>query len=243
MKIIKLDAIDSTNDFLKGLIQNQSVENFTVVTAKKQTKGRGQMGSSWQTDDSKNLITSILIRDTLSSTESIFEFNIAVAIAIVEGLKKFNIPELSIKWPNDIMSGNKKIAGILIENIFKEKGNIKSIVGIGLNVNQTNFENLPKASSLKKITHQEFDVEEILEAIVNKLHFYAGKIKSKEVDLLWKTYHELLFKIGKPVVFENQKQEKFMGIIQRVNQNGLLEVMLEDDNICTYGIKEISMIY
>lgn len=243
MKTIKLDAIDSTNDFLKGLIQNQTVENFTVVTAKKQTKGKGQMGSVWHTEESKNIITSILIKNILSNPEAIFELNIAVAISIIEALKKINIPALSIKWPNDIMSENKKIAGILIENIFKEKGNIESIIGIGLNVNQTNFENLPKATSLKNIMNEDFEVDEILEEIVSNLQFYTEKIKNKEADLLWKTYHKLLFKIGKPVVFENSNQEKFMGMIQGVTKNGLLEVMLEDDSIQSYGIKEISMIY
>jgi len=243
MKTIKLDAIDSTNDFLKRLIQHQTVENFTVVTAQKQTKGKGQMGAIWETDEYKNLITSILIKKTLSNYETIFELNIAVALSIINALKKIKIPALSIKWPNDIMSDNKKIAGILIENIFKEKGNIESIVGIGLNVNQTDFENLPKASSLKNIMNQEFYVEEILGEIVRNLQFYTEKIKNKEVELLWKSYHELLFKIGKPVVFENNNQEKFMGIIQAVNKNGQLEVMLEDDSVQSYGIKEISMIY
>jgi len=243
MKTIKLDAIDSTNDFLKGLILNQTVENFTVVTTKKQTKGKGQMGSVWETEESKNLITSILIKNTLSFTKSIFELNIAVAIAIVEALKKYEIPELSIKWPNDIMAGNKKTGGILIENIFKEKGNIESIVGIGLNINQTNFENLPKATSLKNVTQHDFDVDKILEAIVTNLQFYTEKIKNQETDFLWETYHNFLFKIGKPMVFENEKEEKFMGIIQSVNKNGLLEVLLEDDSIQSYGIKEVSMIY
>jgi len=243
MKTIKLDAIDSTNDFLKGLIQNQSVENFTVVTAKKQTKGKGQMGSIWHTEESKNIITSILIKNILSKPEAVFELNIIVAIYIIEALKKINIPALSIKWPNDIMSDNKKIAGILIENIFKEKGNIESIVGIGLNINQTNFENLPKATSLKNIMNQDFEAEEILEEIITNLQFYTEKIKSEEADLLWKTYHKLLFKMGKPVVFENSNQEKFMGIIQAVNRNGQLEVMLEDDSIKTFGLKEITMHY
>ncbi|RXR16224.1 biotin--[acetyl-CoA-carboxylase] ligase [Flavobacterium amnicola] len=243
MKTIKLDAIDSTNDFLKGLLQHQSVENFTIVTAKKQTKGRGQMGAIWETEESKNLITSILIKKTLNNYEAIFELNIAVSLSIINALKKINIPALSIKWPNDIMSDNKKIAGILIENVFKEKGNIESIVGIGLNINQTDFEKLPKATSLKNIMNQDFEIEAILEEIVTHLQMYTEKIKNKEVDLLWKSYHELLFKIGKPVVFENNNQEKFMGIIQAVNKNGQLQVMLEDDSIHEYGIKEISMIY
>jgi BirA family transcriptional regulator, biotin operon repressor / biotin---[acetyl-CoA-carboxylase] ligase len=243
MNFIKLNAIDSTNDFLKALASNQKVENFTIVTAKSQWKGRGQMGTQWQTEESKNLITSILIKKTISNTELIFVLNIAVAISIIEALKNFKIPDLSIKWPNDIMSGNKKIAGILIENNIKESGKIQSIVGIGLNVNQTNFSNLPKASSLKVITGADYDIEEILFKIIDEIKLNIVTIKSENSEMLWQKYHNLLFKIGKPVVFENANQEKFMGIIQKVNKNGQLDVMLEDDSIQSFGIKEVSMIY
>lgn len=243
MNFIKLNAIDSTNDFLKALASNQKVENFTVVTAKSQWKGRGQMGTQWQTEGGKNLITSILIKKTISNTELIFVLNIAIAISIIESLKNFKIPDLSIKWPNDIMSGNKKIAGILIENNIKENGKIQSIVGIGLNINQTNFSNLPKASSLKVITGIDYDIEEILFKIIDEIKLNIANIKSENSELLWQKYHNSLFKIGKPVVFENANQEKFMGIIQKVNTNGQLDIMLEDDSIQSFGIKEVSMIY
>ncbi|MDI9311348.1 MAG: biotin--[acetyl-CoA-carboxylase] ligase [Limnohabitans sp.] len=242
MKIIKLSAIDSTNDFLKKLISSQEVENLTIITAKKQTNGRGQMGASWDTEEDKNLITSILIKELINNTQKLFELNIAIAISIIEALKKIDIPDLSIKWPNDIMSGNKKIAGILIENSIKEN-DILSIIGIGLNVNQTNFENLPKASSLKVITGNEFDLEDILIKIIERIKDNIENIRSNNSLELWEKYHYLLFKIGKPIVFENENQGKFMGIIKKVNKNGLLEVQLEDDSIQTYGIKEITMIY
>lgn len=242
MKIIKLSAIDSTNVFLKKLISSQEVENLTIITAKTQTNGRGQMGASWDTEEGKNLITSILIKELINNTQKLFELNIAIAISIIEALKKIDIPDLSIKWPNDIMSGNKKIAGILIENSIKEN-DILSIIGIGLNINQTNFENLPKASSLKVITGNEFEIEDILVKIFERIKDNIEKIRSNNSLELWEKYHSLLFKIGKPIVFENENQGKFMGIIQKVNKNGLLEVQLEDESIQTYGIKEITMIY
>lgn len=243
MKIIKLNAIDSTNDFLKNLISNQEVENLTIITAKKQTNGRGQMGASWNTEDGKNLITSILIKKLIFDTHKLFELNISIAVSIIEALEKLKIPDLSIKWPNDIMSGKKKIAGILIENIIKQKNDIQSIIGIGLNINQTNFDHLPKASSLKIICEHEFDLEEVLLSIVEKIETNTKKINQDNSSELWEKYHQLLFKVGKPVVFENENQGKFMGIIQKVNKNGFLEVLLEDDSIKEYGIKEISMIY
>ena len=243
MKVIKLDAIDSTNDFLKKLNQKQDVENFTVITAKEQTKGKGQMGSTWSTEANKNLTTSILIKNSIPAIDAIFDLNIVVAVSIIEALNYQNINLLHIKWPNDIMAENKKIAGILIENSIKENGKIDSIIGIGMNVNQTDFQNLPKASSLKNIMNTDFDLDEILESIVIQIEKNMESLKNNTIDALWKKYDEYLFKKGKPTLFEDANQERFMGIIQKVNSNGKLEVMLEDDQVKQFGIKEITMIY
>ncbi|SHI92277.1 biotin--[acetyl-CoA-carboxylase] ligase [Flavobacterium terrae] len=243
MKLIKLDAIDSTNDFLKKMAQDQALENFTVILAKTQNKGRGQQGSVWLSEPGKNLITSILISKTLSNIKDVFLLNISVALSITNVLEELKISSISIKWPNDIMAGKNKIAGVLIENLIKENGKIESIVGIGLNVNQKNFEDLTKASSLRCITDKEFDIEDILNRIIQKLKFYVQKIINKDETFLWKNYHEKLFKNGVPMAFENELNERFMGIIQGVNQEGKLEVLLEDDTIKKYGIKEIKMLY
>lgn len=243
MKLIKLNAIDSTNDFLKRMSQDQVLDNFTVVVAETQNKGKGQQGEKWLSEPGKNLITSILISNTISDIRGLYLLNISVALSIIEVLKIFKIPSLHIKWPNDIMSENKKIAGILIENLIKEKGKIESIVGIGLNVNQTNFKDLTKASSLKNITNKEFDIEDILNKIVTELKLNIEKaLFNQEVDL-WENYHKWLYKKGTPMAFENEKGERFMGIIQGVNKDGKLEVMLENDSVKHYGIKEIKMLY
>ncbi|MCI4442013.1 MAG: biotin--[acetyl-CoA-carboxylase] ligase [Lentimicrobium sp.] len=242
MKLIKLDAIDSTNEFLKGLSSNQILENFTVVTAESQTKGKGQMGSVWDSEPSKNLIMSVLVKDFIPNINQIFDVNIAVSVSIIQVLERLNIPELSIKWPNDIMSYNKKVGGILIENSIKSDGSINSIAGLGLNINQMNFENLPKASSLALICNTTFDKEEILLKIVEKLE---QNIQSwnQNSDSFWNEYTNKLFKIGIPMPFEDQNQQNFMGIIQGVSPIGKLEILLEDDSISEFDIKEIQMLY
>jgi BirA family biotin operon repressor/biotin-[acetyl-CoA-carboxylase] ligase len=242
MKLIKLDAIDSTNEFLKGLSSNQILENFTVVTAESQTKGKGQMGSVWDSEPSKNLIMSILVKDFTTNINQIFDINIAVSVSIIQVLEKLNIPELSIKWPNDIMSYNKKVGGILIENSIKSDGSINSIAGLGLNVNQMNFENLPKASSLALICNSTFDKEEILIKIVERLE---QNIQSwnQNSDLLWAEYTNKLFKIGIPMPFEDQNKQNFMGIIQGVSPIGKLKILLENDLVSEFDIKEIEMLY
>lgn len=242
MKHIKLDAIDSTNEFLKGLSNNQFVENFTVVTAESQTHGKGQMGSIWLSETSKNLIMSILVSDFVIDINEIFDINIAVSVSILNALENFAIPELSIKWPNDIMSYNKKIGGILIENSIKSNGTIISIVGLGLNVNQTDFKMLPKASSLSVVCNTTFDKEEILLNFVEKLKINIQSWnKSKEALRL--DYTNSLFKKGIPMPFSTNNQQNFMGIIQGVSRSGLLQILLNDDTIPEFDIKEIQMLY
>ena len=243
MKLIKLNAIDSTNDFLKDLSHNQTLENFTVVTARAQTKGKGQHGAKWHTEEGKNLITSILIKNTLTNIEGVFQLNIAVALGMSEALKKLKIPSICIKWPNDIMADNKKIAGILIENSIKGNGQIESIVGIGLNVNQVLFENLPKATSLKCITNSDYDTFEVLESIVNEIQAKIKFITENRTEKLWSEYDQNLFKKGIPMAFEGENENKFMGIIQGVSQIGKLKVLLEDGSIRHFGIKEIRLLF
>ena len=242
MKLIKLNAIDSTNAFLKGLASKQELENFTVVSAESQTKGRGQMGAVWTSEESKNLIMSVLVKYFLLDASQIFNLNIAVSVAVIEVLESINIPDLSIKWPNDIMSYNKKIGGILIENSIKSDGTIISIVGLGLNVNQIDFENLPKASSLAVICNKEFDKDELLFSIIDKMELNI-KLWKQQSDFLWSDYINKLFKKGIPMPFSDLNNNHFMGIIQGVSAIGKLQVLLEDDNIAEFDIKEIQMLY
>lgn len=243
MPIIKLDAINSTNDFLKEISKNQPVENYTVVVAHSQTHGRGQMGTRWSSENGKNLIMSILIKDLFVQIENVFVLNAMISVSIVEALSRFSIPNLSVKWPNDIMSDSKKIAGVLIENSIKTDSSITSIVGIGLNVNQDAFENLPQASSLFLQTGSVYDLDQILLELVDKIKYYAQFLLDKKHDLLWQMYHEILFKKGVPMAFEDTLQNRFMGIIVGVNQEGKLQVQLEDDSIQLYSIKEIKMLF
>ena len=142
MNIIKLNAIDSTNDYLKNLLDKKPVINYTVVTANFQNKGKGQMGGFWESEAGKNLICSVYLSNSIIKLSNQFVINIIVCLAIKKSLHKFNIPQLSVKWPNDIMSGSSKICGVLIENIIKNSSIQDIIIGIGLNVNQTIFKNL-----------------------------------------------------------------------------------------------------
>ena len=243
MKLIKLDAIPSTNDFLKELSRDNSVKNFTVVVAKRQSNGRGQMGSEWKSEAGKNLTMSVLVKDIFNQHNEIFNLNIAVSLSVVEVLEFLNVPNLTIKWPNDIMSDSKKIGGILIENSFKTDKSIESIIGIGLNINQSDFLNLPNASSLFVISKKQFDLDNILIQIVERIKNNIALITDGKSSFLWEKFHQKLFKIGTPMAFEDVNKNRFMGIIKGVSHDGKLQVLHQDESIKNYGIKEIILLY
>lgn len=241
MPVIKLDAIDSTNDYLKQLVRKSNVENFTIVMAEEQTKGKGQMGAKWFSEKGKNLTMSVLVANIRLEGTVIFHLNIAVAVSILDALKKMDLPGMAIKWPNDIMSDSKKVAGILIENLRKPDGSYTSIIGIGLNLNQTDFENLPKASSLKCITGKDYNPEEIALLLRDSLKGFL-QLMVQHPKALWDLYHQNLYKLNCPSAFEDNMGNRFMGIIQKVTQNGKLEVLLEEDLTHHYEVKEIKML-
>lgn len=242
-RIIKLDATDSTNLYLKGLLRSKNALDHTVVVAKNQLKGRGQMGSSWQTEGGKNLTFSILKKfDALQAAHQ-FNLNICVSLAVCDVLAEFAIPNVSVKWPNDIMSGSQKICGILIENIMKGQLVQHSIIGIGLNVNQTSFKNLDKAGSLSSVSGRIFDLDELLCKILERMENRFQGIEQKTVTQLLPSYERLLFRKDKPSTFTDVNGEMFMGFIRRISGSGKLVLELEDHIFKEFDLKEVTLLY
>ncbi len=243
MPIIKLDAIDSTNTFLREMIGTQNVEDFTVVTTKYQAKGKGQMGSNWSSEASKNLMFSVFVDVSKFDLEYPFFISIATALALRQSLNSFLIPQIHIKWPNDILSQNKKICGVLIENVMKRGKINASIIGIGLNVNQNKFKGLPNASSLKSITGHIYDIDELLDSIISNIKFYVSKLKNRSLHELKEEYETYLFRKDKPSTFKDSEGNLFSGYIKSIKQSGDLQVLLEDNIIKSYALKDITLMY
>jgi len=168
MHYIKFDTIESTNDFLKSYAKTKKLPDFFYVYTDKQSKGRGQQSNTWQSDCCKNILISIFLQPKLSVSQQ-QQLNQIVALSIIKVLEKFNILKLNIKLPNDIMSDGKKIAGILIENVIRHQTWKQSIIGIGLNVNQTEFVNLPQATSMKLISGKDYNQEDIIALLIQEL--------------------------------------------------------------------------
>ena len=121
MKIIKLDAIDSTNSFLKKKSSNQEIDDFTTVYTQNQFKGRGRATKQWISEPNKNIALSLFKRIKKTDLEHIFLLNVIASISILELLEKYLVKDVKVKWPNDVMVKNKKISGVLIENKIKKK--------------------------------------------------------------------------------------------------------------------------
>lgn len=243
MKIIKLDAIESTNSFLKGLKKNSGANNFTVVVAKNQTNGKGQRNNNWIAEPYKNLTFSILHTPINLYLENIRYLNFSISLAVFRSLNDIEIPEISIKWPNDIMSCDKKICGILIENSLKNNLVDYSIIGIGLNVNQTQFpKDLPHVSSLKGSTNKEYDLDDLLNKILANIKFYLEELNSKKFKVLEEEYLSNLYKKDMKTLFKNKNQEKFLGIIRGVSNSGNLLIEIEDKTVKEFGLKEVTML-
>ena len=242
MNIIKLDAIDSTNNYLKKIILNEGINDYTVVTAKFQTQGKGQLGTEWESEHSKNLICSVYKKEINIKVQDQFVISALVSLALIKTLRKVNLSNMHIKWPNDIMSDNKKICGILIENIVKENYIKDTVIGIGLNVNQTIFNNLPNAASIKNLIGTTCSIDEILKDLVKNIKYCFNELDKSSINSIFEKYEDALFRINKPSTFKNSKGEIFSGYIKGVSRLGKLNVMLEDNLVESYDLKEISML-
>ncbi len=242
MKIIKLNSTSSTNTFLKDLMCFAKLEDFTVVTARKQTAGRGQMDAKWLSQEGKNLTFSVYCQfDNLHMQEQVY-LNFAVALSIFDFLKTLNLPNLAIKWPNDILTDKRKICGVLIENTPQNKLIKSSIIGIGLNVNQTEFpKELHKATSIKRILKQDFDLEDLLNQYLVFLQKYISKLRKQEYKQLKNLYISHLYMKDIPAMFKS-KSQVFIGKILGVCESGKLQLELENESIKTFGVKEIEFL-
>lgn len=242
MYIIKVNATDSTNLHLKRLIADELLNDYTVLVAKEQVLGRGQAGTKWLSESGKNLTFSVLKQFEGYPVVSQFMISMATSLAIYDALTDLNIPDLAIKWPNDIMSGNNKIGGILIENTLK--GNLiqRAVIGVGLNVNQEIFGDLTQVSSLKLLTGTVHDLDFLLVTILQKMKVVFHSLVSNDNEVIEKRYHKVLYRKGIPSTFELNGQ-LVRGCILGVAASGKLLVRFKDATTHEYGLKEIRLQY
>lgn len=182
MKILRFDEINSTNVYLYDKISEKNDISDTVVVAAHQTAGRGMDKNRWESEAGKNLLFSIALNVNFLEAENQFKISQAVSVAIVETLSQFvDNQNLFIKWPNDIYFGDKKLAGMLIQNTIEGRMMGVSIIGIGLNVNQIEFSSdIPNPISLKQISGEDFDLENLLYLLIKNIKSSVEGLRIKE---------------------------------------------------------------
>ena len=182
IKILHFDEINSTNVFLYDKISENNDISDMVVVAAHQTAGRGMDKNRWESEAGKNLLFSIALNVNFLEAENQFKISQAVSVAIVETLSQFvDDKRLFIKWPNDIYFGDKKLAGMLIQNTIEGRMMGVSIIGIGLNVNQIEFsKDIPNPISLKMISGRDFDLDNLLNQLVLSIKTKVESLRDKE---------------------------------------------------------------
>lgn len=176
---ICLDETDSTNDYCKRMLETGRPEEFQAVLARFQHGGRGQTGASWISDPGHNLTVSFILFPAFLSPHNSFYLSMCISLAVADTLTGYGI-ETSIKWPNDIFEGHRKIAGILIENVFEGSRFGWSVAGIGLNVNQQGFpDGIKPATSLSLCTGLKYDLGEVWTKLNENLRHWYGLLRKQ----------------------------------------------------------------
>lgn len=243
LNLIKLSAIDSTNTYLKKLAKETQLLDETVVITKHQLSGRGQMGNGWFSREGQSLTFSMFKVVDKLPIEHQFMISMATSLGILKTLKELNVPSISIKWPNDILSARSKVGGILIENVVEGSFLKYCVIGIGLNVNGTDFPDLPKASSLKLETGKNFTLEEVLQGLLENVFEKLKNLGDGNFLELKEEYENHLFQKDSISVFETPEGLRFNGIIKGVSDIGELLVETENNPLQKFQLKEVRLIY
>ena len=224
--IHRLSEVDSTNNYASNLLQRNLAENGTAIVADFQTAGKGQRGNNWFAQRGLNLTcTFIYFPDNLSLKEQ-FLLNCWVALSVSDVLTSFNIPN-SIKWPNDIYVGHKKIAGILIETASMSDSITSVILGVGINVNQGVHEE-ERAVSMIHIKNESTDTNELFFALCSALQLRETQLSHSQE--LFEEFEKRLLFINKRFQFEREHRV-LEGILLGITPAGLLRIQVEENEI------------
>ena len=238
-KIIKVNATRSTNDKVKMLIKSKKIKSGDIIVAKYQYGGRGQHINKWYSSYGKNLLCSMLYKPLDLNVNQVFSINQVVSLAVLKTIRKFNKEKCLIKWPNDILSVNKKISGILVENSLSLNQVNYSIIGVGININQVLFKKLPNATSLKKISNSDIIIQEVLNELIDNYRFFFSRIN--ELKYINEEYNKNIFgKDGCKIVVNGRRQH---GKIISISNNGIVKLNMDSKGIQEFDPRKIKILY
>ncbi|MEI7802005.1 MAG: biotin--[acetyl-CoA-carboxylase] ligase [Bacteroidota bacterium] len=239
--IHRLDETLSTNMYASLLLQQKNVAEGTIVIAENQTAGRGYSGDVWQSEPGKNLLASIIYNPHFLKAKNQFFLNQAVSLGVYDALKILSGKELKLKWPNDIVFKDKKLCGLLIENSVSGNWLQHSIIGIGVNVNQTEFPvHAGNPVSLKAINKKEYFIEGVLEKIAEQVEARYLQFRRNEIQQLQRDYMEALYRLEEEHFYKTA-QGKVKAKIVGLNPEGKL-LLESKTGWNAYGFKEVEFL-
>lgn len=242
-RIIELDEVDSTNKYAANLLNSEKVFEGTIIRAYTQTAGKGQGENRWVSQPGKNLTISMILYPRFLAIESQFMLNKSVSLAVLDFVHAL-LPRGSckIKWPNDIYSGFSKLGGILINNTISGSYFDTSIIGIGININQTRFDPaLPNPISIRKLISRETDIDKALTALTGKLDQRYDQLRNRDFSSLDHEYRNNLLGINEERKFKNDIGV-FNGFIRDVDLFGRLIIETAGKEWLTFSHKEVELL-
>ncbi|HZK63179.1 MAG TPA: biotin--[acetyl-CoA-carboxylase] ligase [Puia sp.] len=220
-QLIELDSVDSTNNYAMAQYHAGLAEGGQVYFAHRQWAGKGQRGRTWMSDPGHNISMSLVLDPRPLRLPGQFLLGAAVALGCLYGVRKQAPAGWTVKWPNDIYQGDRKAAGILIENVIRGKDWICAVIGIGMNLNQTAFpDHLPHAVSLKQITGRSFEPLVLARELVSQIGTQVELLRA-DPDAILDAFNQNLYKHGETVTLRKGNQT-FQTRIGSVNEQGYL---------------------
>ena len=239
--IVRLEVIDSTNNYAKQQIMENELAEGTVFLTYEQTSGRGQQKNAWESEPRQNLLFSIVLCPDFVEMRRQFQLSKVISLGIYSTINKC-VSGVKIKWPNDIYVGDRKLCGILIENSVMNGVLNNSIVGIGLNINQTVFRSdAPNPVSLKMLTNQHYDCEVILSEVLSEIDKYYCMLRDGQDERIDREFLTALYRLNEMHLYKSE-DGLFEGQIIGVNEIGQLLIRKKDGKVLEFHFKEVEFL-
>lgn len=226
----------STNTHALQISQQSPVNEGTLVITDHQTAGKGQRGNIWEAEPGRNLTFSLILKPRFLAVNKQFFLNIAVCLALKDYLKEKTSDNIYIKWPNDILVHGKKISGVLIENQLRGATITQAIVGVGLNINQKEFQTA-SATSLSLVTGEQYSLNEELSLLISCVESRYLQLRGGQYELLMNEYLGGLFRRHEKHSFSSNGL-LFEGVIEDLDEAGRLRILVGDE-VRAFGVKEV----
>ncbi len=241
-KFYYIDQVDSTNAFAKDLIVNERPSEGSMVFANCQTAGRGQQGTTWESDAGKNITASFILYPKFLNVNQQFLLNQAISLAVLDLMRSHVNEEVKIKWPNDIYVGDKKIAGMLIENTIANDKLVNTVVGLGVNINQEMFSpEVINPTSLKIISGKNYLIEDLLKELCSTLEKRYLELRNDAFDQIKQVYQQSLYRYQEIARYRVKSGETFEAQILGTSPKGEL-ILEKKGQLYSYVNKEVEYV-